>query len=284
MVSGLDAKLPDTCPVLVDVALRAQVGDATRHFDLAVHFRTDARFVALYGPSGAGKTLTLQAIAGLLNPDEGHIRIGGSCLFDSNIGLNVPAAQRRIGYLFQHYALFPHLSVRQNIEFGLTTWRRRRLSAQQRDEVDSLLHKFGLTTLEHSRPSTLSGGQQQRVALARALASQPRLLLLDEPFAALNPMLRQALREELARTCREWDIPVVMITHDADDVVALADAAFVYEQGQIVREVNLRNGTHTERARKLLTGEIQPPDSRKERLKKLLTLPFSNRSDNSHRG
>src|SRR5690606_2181887 len=207
-------------------------------------------------------------------------RIGDSCLFDSTIGLNVPAAQRRIGYLFQHYALFPHLSVRQNIEFGLTTWRRRRLSPDQRDQVDSLLHKFGLATLAHSRPSTLSGGQQQRVALARALASQPKLLLLDEPFAALNPMLRQALREELARTCKEWNIPVVMITHDADDVVALADVAFVYEHGQIVREVDLRNGTQIERVRRLLTGEIQPPDPRKERLKKLLTRPFCDHSGN----
>src|SRR5690606_17569517 len=121
-------------------------------------------------------------------------------------------------------------------------------------KVDLLLHSFGLQTLAQSRPAMLSGGQQQRVALARALACQPQLLLLDEPFAALNPMLRQALREELARTCREWAIPVIMITHDADDVLALADVAFVHEQGQIVREVDLRQATHRDRARVALTG------------------------------
>lgn len=274
----MDSALPSKAPpagssTLIDVALQVRVQDASRHFELAVSFSTDTRFTALYGPSGAGKSLTLQAIAGLLQPRQGHVCIAGSTLYDSSQGINVPAARRRIGYLFQSYALFPHLTVRQNVQFGLTSWRRHRLSGPQREQIDALLHSFGLSDLADSRPNTLSGGQQQRVALARALACQPRLLLLDEPFAALNPMLRQALREELARTCSQWDIPVIMITHDVDDVVELADRAFVYEQGQIIREVDLRSGRHLEHAREALTGLPHRPNPRRDRLKALLGLP-----------
>src|SRR5690606_12551748 len=111
---------------------------------------------------------------------------------------------RRLGYLFQHYALFPHLTVRQNVAFGATDWLRRRPTRQQAERIDAMLERFGLSQMADSRPATLSGGQQQRVALARAMACEPRALLLDEPFAALNPMLRAALRQELAESSREW--------------------------------------------------------------------------------
>jgi len=182
-------------------------------------------------------------MAGLLRPDAGHVRIAGRTWFDSAQGRDLPSAQRRVGYLFQHYALFPHLSVRDNIAFGLTHWWRRRLTAPDAQRVDALLHSFGLEAMAHSRPAALSGGQQQRVALARALACEPSVLLLDEPFAALNPMLRQDLRRELAQVCAQWAIPMVMITHDIDDVLALADVAFVLEQGRVVRQVDVRQGT-----------------------------------------
>ncbi|WPH12970.1 ABC transporter ATP-binding protein [Variovorax paradoxus] len=226
---------------MIDVDLKLTVTDGARRFDLAARFATDVPFAALYGPSGAGKTLTLQAIAGLLHPSAGHVRLDGRTLYDSARGIDVPAPARRIGYLFQNYALFPHLSVRENVAFGLTAWHRRRLPPREAERVQALLEGFGLAALADSRPQKLSGGQQQRVALARALACEPQVLLLDEPFAALNPMLRSELRHELAQVRRQWGIPVLMITHDIEDVLALADVAFVYSDGQVVREIDLHN-------------------------------------------
>ncbi|MEJ1162646.1 ATP-binding cassette domain-containing protein [Variovorax sp. CCNWLW186] len=226
---------------MIDVDLKLTVTDGTRRFDLAARFATDVPFAALYGPSGAGKTLTLQAIAGLLHPSEGHVRLDGRTLYDSAHRIDVPTPERRIGYLFQNYALFPHLSVRENVAFGLTAWHRRKLPPREAEMVQSLLEGFGLAALADSRPQKLSGGQQQRVALARALACQPQVLLLDEPFAALNPMLRSELRNELAQVRRQWGIPVLMITHDIEDVLALADVAFVYDNGRVVREIDLHN-------------------------------------------
>ena len=227
---------------MIDIHLDATVSDGARQFALAMRFVSDAPVIALYGPSGGGKSMTLQAIAGLLAAQHGHVRIGSRVLFDSEQRIDVPPEQRGIGYLFQHYALFPHLSVRENVAFGLTDWRRRRLSCDDARRVDELLDAFGLGALTASRPATLSGGQQQRVALARALACRPRLLLLDEPFAALNPLLRDDLRRQLADVFARWQMPVVMITHDIDDVLALADVAFVVERGSVVREVDVRRG------------------------------------------
>jgi len=256
---------------VIDVDLQLAVRDGARRFDLAARFASNAPFAALYGPSGSGKSLTLQAIAGLQRPTAGHIRIGGRTLFDAARGIEVPPHERRIGYLFQHYALFPHLSVRQNVAFGLTSWRRHRLEAADARRVQSLLERFGLAEMADSRPARLSGGQQQRVALARALACEPRVLLLDEPFAALNPMLRAALRHELAEVRRQWNIPAVMVSHDAEDVLQLADVAFLYQQGQVTREVDLRSGASRELARRELTGEDGREDTAlRRRLRALL--------------
>jgi molybdate transport system ATP-binding protein len=257
---------------MIDVDLRLTLRDGTRRFDLGVRFATDAAFVALYGPSGSGKSLTLQAMAGLAQPASGHVRIAGRTLYDSRAGVDVPAEQRGIGYLFQHYALFPHLTVRENVAFGLTDWRRRRLAPAEARRIDALLASFGLGELAKSRPASLSGGQQQRVALARALACNPRALLLDEPFAALNPMLRRALREELAAIARRWAVPVVMISHDVDDVVALAEMAIVIEQGEVVREVDLRQGRSRERVHRGLAPSDEAPaaDPRADALRTLL--------------
>jgi molybdate transport system ATP-binding protein len=228
---------------VIDVDLKLSVADGRRRFDLRVRFSTDAPFAALYGPSGAGKTLTLQAIAGLLRPDAGHVRLDGRTLYDSVAGIDVPAPERRMGYLFQNYALFPHLSVRENVAFGLKSWNRRRLSEKDAAQVQALLQSFDLHTMADSRPDTLSGGQQQRVALARALACEPQVLLLDEPFASLNPMLRQNLRAELSQVRRQWGIPALMITHDIDDVLALADVTFVYADGQVVQEIDMHDAS-----------------------------------------
>jgi molybdate transport system ATP-binding protein len=260
---------------MIDVDLRLTLRDGTRRFDLGVRFATETAFVALYGPSGSGKSLTLQAMAGLVQPAAGHVRIAGRTLYDSHARVDLPAEQRGIGYLFQHYALFPHLSVRENVAFGLTDWRRRRLAPADAQRIDELLAAFGLAELANGRPASLSGGQQQRVALARALACSPRALLLDEPFAALNPMLRQALRQELAAIARRWAVPVVMISHDVDDVVELAEMAFVIEQGEVVREVDLRDGRSRERVRRGLVQADETParNPRAEALRALLLAP-----------
>jgi molybdate transport system ATP-binding protein len=255
---------------MIDVAVELSVSDGRRRFDLDVRFASEAPVVALFGPSGAGKSLTLQAMAGLLQPTGGHVRVAGRTWFDSAGGVSVPAEQRGVGYLFQHYALFPHLSVRDNVAFGLTSWRRR-LSRADARRVDELLEGFGLTSLAQSRPKTLSGGQQQRVALARALACNPQVLLLDEPFAALNPMLRQQLREELCAVRARWGIPAVMITHDVEDVLALANAAYLIEGGRAVRAVDLDRVESRELAQHALHPEpSRPPRPEEARLRAML--------------
>ncbi|MBX6318280.1 sulfate/molybdate ABC transporter ATP-binding protein [Pigmentiphaga sp.] len=254
---------------MIDVDITLTIQDGARRFDLAARFATEASFVALYGPSGSGKTLTLQAVAGLRKPTAGRIALGGRTLFDAERGIDVPPPRRRIGYLFQHYALFPHLTVRQNIGFGLGSWCRRPSPADER-RVDELMQRFGLTDMAGSRPAALSGGQQQRVALARALACEPDALLLDEPFAALNPMLRGALRKELAEVARQWKIPVLMITHDVDDVLELAEVAFIYEGGQIVKEVNVRDGSSRVLARRALGDEASVETPMRRKLRHLL--------------
>ncbi len=215
---------------MIDVRLQLSVSDARRRFDLDIAFATDAPFVALYGPSGAGKSLTLQAMAGLLPVRAGHVKLDGRALLDTAAGVNLPPEARGIGYLFQHYALFPHLNVRDNIAFGLTSWRRR-LKPDDAARVDELIDSFGLAAMARSKPATLSGGQQQRVALARALACNPQVLLLDEPFAALHTTLRRQLRTELRELCQRLGIPAIIVSHDPEDVMALANEVFLLDGG-----------------------------------------------------
>jgi molybdate transport system ATP-binding protein len=222
---------------MIDVALQLAVQDGRRRFDLDLAFATEAPFVALYGPSGAGKSLTLQAMAGLLPVKAGHVRLDGRVLLDSAAGVNLPPEARGVGYLFQQYALFPHLNVRDNIAFGLTSWRRG-LRADDAARVDALIESFGLGALARSRPATLSGGQQQRVALARALACQPQVLLLDEPFAALHTTLRRQLRTELRALRQRLGIPAVIVSHDPEDVMALADEVFLLDGGGVQRRLH----------------------------------------------
>ncbi len=255
---------------MIDVDLRASVSDGKRRFELATRFSSDAPFVALYGPSGAGKSLTLAAVAGLLKLDAGHVRVAGRALYDASARINLPARARRVGYLPQSYALFPHLSVKENVAFGLTSWRRRTLPVDAGRRVDELLDSFGLAALADSRPATLSGGQQQRVALARALACEPQILLLDEPFAALNPMLRQELRRELKAVRERWSIPALMITHDIDDVIALADVAFMMDGGEVVREVDVRSAESRDIARLNLGAETAAEPDVARRVRGLL--------------
>ncbi|RQS69559.1 ATP-binding cassette domain-containing protein [Burkholderia sp. Bp8963] len=215
------------------VDIRKTYATAERHFALDVTFTATTQRVVLFGPSGAGKSLTLQAIAGLLAPDAGTISLNGEPLFDAARRIDVPTRERRVAYLFQDYALFPHLNVRQNLAFGLTPgWRNPRAKALP-PEVAYWLHVFELEALAGHYPAQLSGGQKQRVALARALIAQPRILLLDEPFAALDGAMRQRMRHELAELQARLDIPMVLITHDPDDVAVFGDQVVHVNEGRV---------------------------------------------------
>jgi molybdate transport system ATP-binding protein len=218
-------------PLAVDI--RKTLTSAERRFTLDVSFTTTAQRVVLFGPSGAGKSLTLQAIAGLLRPDEGTIALHGDALFDSARGIDQKPQARKLAYLFQDYALFPHLNVRQNIAFGLHEgW----LNPHRRvahPDIDYWLNALDLHSVAGSHPAQLSGGQKQRVALARALVAQPRLLLLDEPFSALDGRLRERMRRELSDLQTRLDIPMLLITHDPDDVAAFGDQVVQVNDGGV---------------------------------------------------
>lgn len=212
----------------LDITKRMRSGG--EEFLLRSQFSTTDRALVLFGPSGSGKTLTLQSIAGLLTPDEGYIRVNGDVVFDSKAGINVPTRRRKVGYVFQDYALFPHLTVRENISFGLKPLFGR-LRKRDHQRVSELINVFGLERVAGQKPSALSGGQQQRTALARALATSPKLLLLDEPFSALDQPLRLRMRNELSHVLESFNIPMIMVTHDSDEVESFAQAVVVYRNG-----------------------------------------------------
>ena len=190
----------------------------------------EGKVLVLLGPSGAGKTTTLRAIAGLVRPEEGRVELGGRVVYDSSASVSVPVHGRQVGYLTQQYHLFPHLNVRENIAYGLS----QRGQPKARSEVDRLSRMLRLDGLEDRRTWELSGGKQQRVALARALATNPQMLLLDEPLASLDAELRRVLRRELRAMLVESPIPVLLVTHDLEEALALGDSVQVIDGGRIV--------------------------------------------------
>ncbi|HHY58397.1 MAG TPA: ABC transporter ATP-binding protein [Chloroflexi bacterium] len=200
-------------------------------FDLTLELNAPPGVTALFGPSGAGKSMTLACIAGLARPDAGRITLNGLTFFDSAASIDLPPQRRRIGYVMQDYLLFPHLSVGDNVAFGL-----RRLSRSERQKtVDAMLERVGLTGYAARRPQELSGGQQQRVALARALVTQPHALLLDEPFSALDAPTRALLRHDLLALQRSLHLPVIFITHDFGEAYLLADQLAVLVEGRVLQ-------------------------------------------------
>lgn len=218
----------------VDLSVRKTLLGDQRRFELDITLQSSHRRLVLFGASGAGKSLTLRAIAGLLSPDTGHVRVDERTLFDAATGVDVPSRDRQVAYVFQDYALFPHLTVAQNIAFGLRHgWRNP--GRRVRDErVRHWLHAFELEGIADSYPSRISGGQRQRTALARALAPEPRLVLLDEPFAALDPGLRARMRAELLAWQQRLDLQLMLITHDPADVEALDGHTVEIRDGRVV--------------------------------------------------
>ena len=224
---------------MLDVQIRKRLATGRKRgdsFSLDVSLSCATRRLVLFGHSGSGKTLTLQSLAGLVRPDGGYIKIGDDVLYASEKGIDLPARERHLGYVFQDYALFPHLTVRRGgaAEQGpLRLVEREFHIPAARKSVDDLLERFEVGHLAERYPREISGGQRQRVALARALITAPRMLLLDEPFAALDPLLRVRMRREIRALLDEWNIPVVLITHDPADVDAFADSLAVYRNGMI---------------------------------------------------
>jgi molybdate transport system ATP-binding protein len=216
----------------LDIGKTLQAGP--RRFELRVRLRSDSQRIVILGASGSGKSLLLKAIAGLIRPDQGHIRLAGRTLYECAARIDLAPCARQLAYLFQDYALFPHLSVRQNIAFGLQRGWFNPPAGVTGEKVEHWLEVFGLHEVAHQFPAQLSGGQRQRTALARALVAEPRALLLDEPFAALDLGLRRHMRGELDELQRRLRVPMVLITHDPEDAECLGDEVLTMDGGTLV--------------------------------------------------
>jgi len=215
----------------LEVSLQGTAGALT----IEIALRAEATPLVLAGPNGAGKTQALMMILGATRPSGGRITLDGQPLFDAEGGVDLPVEQRRIGFVPQRYALFPHLDVLSNVGYGIASPsrdERRRLAREMLRDLDA-------GALATRRPAELSGGETQRVALARALASRPRALLLDEPFAALDVSLRRDMRRFLAERLRAWSLPTVVVTHDRADAEALDGEVVVLEGGAVVQRGRL---------------------------------------------
>lgn len=218
----------------LSVEIRKNMGD----FQLNVRFEADNERLALLGASGCGKSVTLRCIAGILTPDEGKIVLDGVTLFDSAAGIDLPPQKRQVGYLFQQYALFPHMTVRQNIAAAV------RDKTRRSETTARLLHRFRLEDAAEKRPAQISGGQQQRCALARILASEPKAILLDEPFSALDSYLKQQLELELTETLDQFPGTVLWVSHDRGEVFRSCRRVCVLESGNSQGTYSLRELFH----------------------------------------
>jgi molybdate transport system ATP-binding protein len=209
-----------------------QVKKILPSFTLDVSCALPTGITILFGASGAGKTTLLDCIAGLSRPGSGHIHFGSRVVFDSERGINVAVRDRRVGYVFQDLALFPHLTVESNVRYGISG-----IQAEERSQrVARTLESLGITALRNRRPAQLSGGERQRVALARALVTQPCILLLDEPLSALDLPVRMKIADDLRRSIQSFPIPVLYVTHNRDEVFMLGERILVLENGKLIAQ------------------------------------------------
>jgi len=214
------------------VRLGKHFSDAGRDFELNLSFTLVHGITIVFGPSGSGKTTLLDCIAGLTPPDSGKIAIGARVLFDRELRTDVAVQHRRIGYVFQDLALFPHLTVGKNIEYGLTGIDK----SERRKKSDAILESFRIAHLRDRKPGEISGGERQRVALARALVTDPCVLLLDEPLAALDAAAKSKIIEDLRAWNAAHGIPILYVTHNREEVFALGDRVLVLENGRIIAD------------------------------------------------
>lgn len=219
--------------MFLDLNVSKTMRSGQQAFQLNINYASSADRLVVLGPSGAGKSLLLRMIAGLLKPDSGYIKLAGRTLFDQQQRINLSPQQREVAFLFQNYALFPHLNVRQNIAFSVRRGLLNPSTKISHKAVDYWLDNFGLAPVQHQRPHELSGGQRQRTALARALVTEPQALLLDEPFSALDPDLRTHMRKELRELQERLAVPLILITHDVEDVKVFANQTLCLKDGQM---------------------------------------------------
>ena len=213
------------------MALSVHIKKKLKDFELAVDFDMDEGIVGFLGSSGCGKSMTLKCIAGIETPDEGRIVLDNEVLFDKKAGINLSPQKRKVGYLFQNYALFPHMTVKQNIEAGLAASNK---SKQEKKEiVERLLEQFHIKELENSYPVRISGGQQQRAALARMMAAEPKFLLLDEPFSALDAYLKEKLMQEMMTYLNQFKKGVIMVSHSRDEVYQMCSDTVIMHRGTL---------------------------------------------------
>lgn len=212
--------------------LQTRLSSRTGEFLLDVDFEALPGFTILFGASGAGKTTLLDCLAGLVKPESGRVSIGPRMLFDSSSRIHVPASQRRVGYVFQSLALFPHMTVEQNVTYGLAHLP----SAERRRRAASLLEAFRISALAHRKARDISGGESQRVALARTLVTDPEILLLDEPLAALDHATKSQIMNDLRNWNRTHAIPILYVTHSREEVFALGERVIVLDAGRIIAQ------------------------------------------------
>lgn len=255
---------------MIELIFNKTVGRGKAAFTMKMDFviARNQRKAVFFGPSGSGKTLAMKCVAGLVIPDEGRIAIAGKTLFESRSDINIPVRKRGCGYLSQDYALFPHLTLLENVAYAQSGLTGRFLRKGQQKKAEELLRLFGMEKQAGIFPVNLSGGQKQRGAIARALNSRPEILLLDEPFSALDPLLRSAMRSELADLLEKWRLPIIVITHDPEDVDAFAGALALFHNGNVrlienYQQIRMSYPSAEECLRALAADEFKKLNNRK---------------------
>jgi molybdate transport system ATP-binding protein len=212
---------------MIDIDITRKLDGADGTLNLRFNTKINSfEFVTIYGPSGAGKTSILKMLAGLFEPDHGHIQVNGEIWFDKSKKVSIKPQLRKIGMVFQDYSLFPNMTVRGNLEFALER-------GQSPKVVDELLQLTGLENLQHKKPLLLSGGQKQRVALARALVRKPNLLLLDEPFSALDLEMQSRLQDYVLQVHQQFKLTTILVSHDLAEVLKMSNRVLIFEDGNI---------------------------------------------------
>lgn len=236
----------------------------TGSFELNVHLHAEAGITVLFGPSGAGKTLILNCLGGFARPDEGRILVNDRLFFDATARVHLPPRERNCGYIFQDHALFPHMTVRGNLQFAAGSGSSRNGQLNRHRRINELLEAFELTDLAGRKPAQLSGGQKQRAALARTLVNEPSMLLLDEPVRGLDARLRESFYDLLRRTRDRLSVPMLLVTHDLEECFELADAVYLIENGRFMqsgsRDAVFKRPATTEIARALGIYNILPAE------------------------